>query len=374
MSLVGRLEDLALSDIFQILSIGKKTGTLLLKGSRGNALITFKNGLVVRAETDDIEKTLGQDLLHSGTIKDTVFNLASEVKKKLPAKSYAEILFELGSVSKEILEKITKKRIERVVCQLLIWQDGDFQFELDDTDPKGKVEIPDFGWELSKGMSPEYLLMEGARVHDESSQTATVSTEQLTGIREDEEAWEQDWDVMPAAERKDITSLRALTQELRFPNSASEITLLILRFASDIFQRGILFMVGDKEIVGLGQFGLDIDGADEKIREITLPYEESTFLGKIILEKRPYKGIVEKDPLVESMIREIGGQWPDEFAFFPIIAEGGVVALLYCDNLSTEEKAGETEGLEIFIDQAGLALEKSLLQRRLQEMEKKAKS
>ena len=374
MSLVGRLEDLALSDIFQILSIGKKTGTLLLKGSRGNALITFKNGLVVRAETDDIEKTLGEDLLHSGIIKDTVFNLASEVKKKLPAKSHAEILFELGSVSKDTLDKITKKRIERVVCQLLVWQDGDFQFEPDDTDPKGKVEISDFGWELSKGMSPEYLLMEGARVHDESSQTATVSTEELTGIRGDEEAWEQDWDVMPIRERKDISSLRALTQELRFPNSASEITLLILRFASDIFQRGILFMVGDTEFVGLGQFGLDIDGADEKIREITIHYEESPFLRKIILEKRPYKGIVERDSGVESMIQEIGGQWPDEFAFFPIIAEGGVVALLYCDNLTTEEKAAETEGLEIFIDQAGLALEKSLLQRKLQEMEKKTKS
>ena len=374
MSLVGRLEDLALSDIFQILSIGKKTGTLLLKGSRGNALITFKNGLVVRAETDDIEKTLGEDLLHSGIIKDTVFNLASEVKKKLPAKSHAEILFELGSVSKDTLDKITKKRIERVVCQLLVWQDGDFQFEPDDTDPKGKVDISDFGWELSKGMSPEYLLMEGARVHDESSQTATVSTEELTGIRGDEEAWEQDWDVMPIRERKDISSLRALTQELRFPNSASEITLLILRFASDIFQRGILFMVGDTEFVGLGQFGLEIDGADEKIREITIHYEESPFLRKIILEKRPYKGIAERDSGVESMIQEIGGQWPDEFAFFPIIAEGGAVALLYCDNLTTEEKAAETEGLEIFIDQAGLALEKSLLQRKLQEMEKKTKS
>lgn len=30
MSLVGRLEDLSLSDIFQILSIGRKTGSLIL--------------------------------------------------------------------------------------------------------------------------------------------------------------------------------------------------------------------------------------------------------------------------------------------------------------------------------------------------------
>jgi len=374
MSLVGRLEDIALSDIFQILSIGRKTGTLVLKGSRGNALIVFKNGLVVRAETDDIDRTLGEDLLNAGIIKDTIFHLASGVKKKLPAKSIPEILYEFGSINKDALEKITRKRIEKVVYQLLFWQDGDFQFELDDIDPKGKVEIPDHGWELSKGMSPEYLLVEGARVHDESSLTRLVSTEELTGFKREEGEWEGEWEVQPPpVERKDISSLRALTQELRFPNSASEITLLILRFASDIFQRGILFMVGDREIVGLGQFGLDIEKPDEKIREIILLFEESNFLNKIIMGKRPYKGSIEKDRVTEELINEIDGGWPGEVALFPLIAEGRVVALLYCDNLTTGEKIIETEGLEIFIDQAGLALEKSLLQRRIQEMENKPK-
>jgi hypothetical protein len=372
MSLVGRLEDLALSDIFQILSIGKKTGSLILKGSSGNAMVVFKNGLVVRAETDDLVITFGDELLNSGLIKDSIFHLASEVKKKLPTKSVPEILYEFGSIDKDALEKITRKRIEKVVCQLLEWKDGDFQFELDDIDPSGKVDIPDLGWELSKGMSPEYLLVEGARVHDESSQPGLVSTEELTGFSREEEEYEEDWEVTPA-ERKDISSLKALTQELRFPNSASEITLLILRFASEIFQRGILFMVGDREIMGLGQFGLDIDRPDERIREITLPIEESPFFNKIIIEKRPYKGSIERDKGTEKMISEIGGEWPDETALFPIIAERRVVALLYCDNLSTREKISETEGLEIFIDHAGLALEKSLLQRRIQEMEDKTK-
>jgi hypothetical protein len=374
MSLVGRLEDIALSDIFQILSIGGKTGTLVLKGSRGNALIVFKKGLVVRAETDDLDRTLGEDLLNAGLIKETIFLLASDVKKNLPAKSIPEILFEFGSVNKETLEKITRKRIEKVVYQLLVWQDGDFQFELDDIDPKGKVDIPDVGWELSKGMSPEYLLVEGARIHDESSQTKLVSTKELIGFDRVEEEWEKDWgEVQAPSERKDISSLKALTQELRFPNSASEITLLILRFASDIFQRGILFMVGDTEIVGLGQFGLDIDRPDEKIREIILLLEESPFFSKIVMEKRPYKGIIEKDKGTEEMMSEIGEGWPDEIALFPIIADERVVALLYCDNLITGEKISETEGLEIFIDQAGLALEKTLLEKRLQEMEKRTK-
>ncbi len=370
MSLVGRIEDLALADIFQILSIGKKTGMLILKGQRGNAFIVFKNGLVVRAESDDMESSLGEELQKAGIIKDTILNLAIEVQKKLPSKSVPEILFELGSITQATLEKFTKKRIEKVVSHLLVWQQGDFQFEPDETDPKGKIDIRDIGFEISKGMSPEYLLMEGARVYDESIQASAIATENLAEISE-ERISEEDWEIRPQIERKDIASLKALTQELRFPNSASEITLLILRFASEIFQRGIIFMVGDSEIVGLGQFGVEIENPDENIKKIKVLYEKSKFLKNIILEKRPYKGILERDSITELIIREIGGIWPDEIALFPIIAENKVVALIYCDNSMTGEKIPETEGFEIFIDQAGLALEKSLLQRRLQEIEKK---
>lgn len=369
MSLAGRLEDLGLADIFQILSIGRKTGTLTINGSKGAALIIFKHGMIVRGETDDLEKSLADNILDAGLIKDTVLHLAAEVKKKLPSKSMAEILFDLGAVNKNILEQLTKRRIENIICRLLYWEDGYFQFELDDLDIADKTSLPDLGWELGKGLSPEYLLMEGARVQDESAQSPFAQTEQFsleeTGA---EEGWEDDWSQQ--AERKDISSLKALTQELRIPNSASEITLLILRFASDIFQRGVLFVAGKSEVVGLGQFGLEIELADEKIRATVLHLEKSAFLKRIITEQRPYKGTVEKDEATKYLLNELGGSWPSEAAFFPIVAEGQVVALLYADNMSTGAAITETEGLEIFISQAGLALEKALLQRRIQEMEK----
>ncbi|MGE5300355.1 MAG: DUF4388 domain-containing protein [Acidobacteriota bacterium] len=371
MSLAGRLEDLAISDIFQILSVGRKTGTFIVAGTKGTALIVFKNGMVVRAETDDLEGNLGKNLLEAGQIKDTILNMALEVKKKLPSKSVAEILFDFGSVSAEALERAAKKRIEKVICRLLMWEDGDFQFELDDLDLEGKTNLQDLGWELSRGLSPEYLLMEGARVQDESTQASFIPAEEFAlGEADESSGWEDDWET-PAAERKDISALKALTQELRFPNSASEITLLILRFASDIFHRGVLFMVGKSEIVGLGQFGLEIEQADQKVRQTVLEIEKSPFLKRIIGEQMPYKGPLEKDEIVRRLMDELGGVWPAESAIFPIIADGRVVAFLYCDNFSTGMAMPQTEGLEIFVSHAGLALEKSLLQRRLQEMELK---
>jgi len=369
MSLAGRLEDLAISDIFQILSVGRKTGTFIVNGTKGTAMIVFKNGMVVRAETDDLEGNLGHNLLEGGLIKDTILNMALEVKKKLPAKSVAEILADFGSVSHETLDKVAKKRIEKVIYRLLMWEDGDFQFELDDLDLEGKTNLADLGWEVSRGLSPEYLLMEGARVQDETTQPSYISTEEISGEEPAEEGgWEDDWETQPV-ERKDITALKALTQELRFPNSASEITLLILRFASDIFHRGVLFMVGKSEMVGLGQFGLEIEMADEKVRATVIGIDKSPFFKRLIKEQMPYKGPLEKDEVTLSLMDEFGGVWPAEAAIFPIVAEARVVAFLYCDNYSTGTTIPETEGLEIFISHAGLALEKSLLQRRLQEME-----
>jgi len=131
-------------------------------------------------------------------------------------------------------------------------------------------------------------------------------------------------------------------------------------------------MVGETELAGLGQFGLDIEGADEKIRETVLTYGKSQFLKEVIDAGQSYKGRLEKDPVTESLMRDLGGTWPPEVALFPLITEGKVVALLYCDNAASGEIFSETEGLEIFISQAGLALEKSLLQRKLQEMQKTA--
>lgn len=379
MSLVGRLEDLGLSDIFQILSVGRKTGSLIIKSTLGEALIVFKNGTVVRAESTNMPGSLGEDLLNAGIIKKTTYDMAMSVMSELPDKSIAEVIFEFGAIKKESLERAARKRMERVVYQALIWTDGDFQFELDDVNLKEKINLKDFGWELSKGISPEYLLMEGARVQDEKSSGMFSAMEEESIGSEDNSGkggWDQDWDEMAATPvgRKDISSLMALTQELRFPNSPSEVTLLILRFASDMFQRGVLFMVDEDKASGLGQFGLEIDDADIKIRQTAINISESSFLSRVVRAGHTYKGSFEKDPVTEFFMKEIGGGWPQECILFPLIADNTVVALLYCDNMPINEEIKEIEGLEIFMSQAGLALEKAILQRKLKDLEKRSGS
>jgi len=361
MSLVGRLEDLGLSDIFQILSVGKKTGTLVINAEKGSALVVFKDGLVVRAESDMVEKSFLDEIAEAYHLTESTISLAGNVKSGLEDKSYAEILLEFGAVSKEQLDKVSKRRIEKVVYHLLLLEGGDFQFELDEVVVGDIIALPDKGWEVTKGLSPEYLLMEGARVYDESAHESFLPE----GEEFDESADDEDWGAPAAPVRKDLSALRALTQELRFPNTTSEITLLILRFASDMFDRGVLFMVDTDQMMGLGQFGLEIDRADETIRDTKMTVSGSPFFETIMKEKRTYFGPLTQDSGTEFLMDVFGGNWPREVAIFPIIAENRVVALLFCDNLATGEPFCETEGLDIFIHQAGISLEKAILEKKL---------
>ncbi len=383
MSLVGRLEDLALPDIFQILSLGRKSGCLLVEAAAGTAAVLFKNGTVVRCEADFLDTDVGDDLVAAGALDaETLEDIRSSTGDG-GADSLGRELLARGVVDHELLQRVARHRVERIVYHLIRWEKGEFRFELEAESLPSAMDKRAGGIEIDRGMSPEFLLMEGARVYDEQRRQtqgeppgpsgeqrppAGGTTEESSNDEDGVEDFWGDWS--REEERKgDISSLRALSAELRFPSNTSEITLLILRFASDIFQRGVLFMVGRGEAVGLGQFGLNVEDADVRVRSVRVSLRESDFFRARVEERIHYEGELPRDPATERMVAALGGEWPDFAHVFPIVAEGRVVVLLYCDNLPSGTPLGNWEGLEVFAHQAGLAIEKALLERRLRRIE-----
>ena len=63
MGFVGRLEDLGISDIFQILALGKRTGKLTLTRRNEQGLVVFRNGAIVFCQTNAVHETLGSILV-----------------------------------------------------------------------------------------------------------------------------------------------------------------------------------------------------------------------------------------------------------------------------------------------------------------------
>src|SRR3954471_894220 len=53
MSLLGRLEDLSLTDIVQIVFLSRRTGVLEIVDDRGRHTVLFRHGLVVNASSPE---------------------------------------------------------------------------------------------------------------------------------------------------------------------------------------------------------------------------------------------------------------------------------------------------------------------------------
>jgi hypothetical protein len=167
MSLVGRLEDLALPDIFQIISLSKKTGTLIVRSRKGTGMVVFKVGQVIQAASDIIRDSLGNILVSQGMVTETALSRALTLQKGEPEKPLGMILVDMGAVPAQTLETVVRKQIEEIIYDLLAWEEGFFNFELGEIVPKDKIEIDTQEFLLKSGISAEYLLMEGTRILDE---------------------------------------------------------------------------------------------------------------------------------------------------------------------------------------------------------------
>ena len=168
--------------------------------------------------------------------------------------------------------------------------------------------------------------------------------------------------------RKDLALLTAMIEEISHPSNSSEMILMILRFASELMNRAVIFIVREEEVAGLGQFGLIFKNgsADDMIRNVRIPLTEPSCFRVVVEKGLTFHGAIEKNPWDEYLIRQLGGNWPLEVLIVPVISDGKVIAILYGDNVPQRKKLGDTEGLEAFIKVAGFAFGKAILQRKLQ--------
>lgn len=393
MSLVGRLEDLALPDIFQIISLSKKTGTLVVRSRKGTGMVVFRSGQVVQAGSDTIRDSLGNILISQGMIDQADLTAALAAQKVSPDKPLGMLLVEMGATSGKVIEDVVRQQIEEIISDLLAWEEGFFNFELGEVAPQDKIEVDTQNFLLKAGISAEYLLMESTRLLDEKRKdqsrkggapaapkaapkpSAAVPAAPKPVTRDSSEPAKEEFRARIETEEptKQITTLKSMFDELRFPTATAEVTLLILRYASEVVNRAILFMAKKDEVRGLGQFGIELAAGkspDQVVRNIRIPLAEPSLFRSVIETRRTYIGPIEASEQNNYFINEVGGSRPDAVLAIPLIVDNKVALIVYGDNLPEQKPIKGLETLEIFMNQAGMALEKALLERKLAELQK----
>jgi hypothetical protein len=122
--------------------------------------------------------------------------------------------------------------------------------------------------------------------------------------------------------------------------------------------------------VRTGQFGIVLEGDNPEIRvrAMKVPLEAPSIFKDVIESKTILKKRIEETPWNDYLIDQFGGHRPDEVFIAPIFSGGRIVSILYGDNCPEGGEIGDTTSLEIFLAQAGLALDRALLERKLKDL------
>lgn len=165
----------------------------------------------------------------------------------------------------------------------------------------------------------------------------------------------------------EFKKMKQIFYELQNPKETSEVILLVLRLASEHLERGILFLHTSKSLNGIGGFGYAVSGEPivSRITSFKLPIATSSVFTQIVENRQMFSGIPIQSQTQEILYQEIGKPLNGKIVAIPLMSEGRIIAIFYGDNGTRMKEFENLIGLELFINQAGIALENALLQKKL---------
>lgn len=159
MSFKGNFNAFPLHSIIQLLAEQGKNGTLYISRGKKQAQICFHEGTIVCAAGWQDDRRLGYILKKSGHINIKTLKEAIS-RSRLESQSLGKTLIEIDAIDKATLKSALRKQAQDLICDLSLWEDGDFEFK----------ETPiSFGAIERFSFSPIQLLIEASRCIDEMS-------------------------------------------------------------------------------------------------------------------------------------------------------------------------------------------------------------
>ncbi|MGA1825294.1 MAG: DUF4388 domain-containing protein [bacterium] len=161
------MEKFNLSEIFQLISISKRSGALQTIRDELAAMFYFRNGKItnVYTSTSDISNQVGRRLVAKGFItKENLDDCLKKQKKQRKQKEHkrlGQILIENKLLTEEQLGIVLTDQITDIIFKVMTWDEGLFLYY----DNKFPAEE-----NIMLALSPEGLILEGAQRMDKLNQ------------------------------------------------------------------------------------------------------------------------------------------------------------------------------------------------------------
>ena len=157
MALSGNLRTMLPGDLLQWLSLGQKTGTLVISNKRVEKKIFFRNGRVISSASNDPREYLGQFLMSHGYLTEPELKKAMEVQQQSGI-LLGKILVMIEVITEPDLQRFMRLKAEEEIYDIFLWNDGDFYF-VDDELPQMEM--------IPLQVDVTGIIMEGTRRVDE---------------------------------------------------------------------------------------------------------------------------------------------------------------------------------------------------------------
>lgn len=164
MGLKGNLQTMMFADLLQWLSLGQKTGTLVVTSEAAEKRIYFSDGKVIASASSDPRDYLSEFLISEGYL--TSEQLRSAMEAQPPVKMLlGKLLVMLESISEKDLLRLMRTKAEEEMYDIFLWGEGDFQFFEDELPTMEMVPLQ---------VDVTGVMMEGTRRQDEWNRVRKV--------------------------------------------------------------------------------------------------------------------------------------------------------------------------------------------------------
>ena len=343
MSLAGRLEEVELAELLHFLALNNRTGKVMLSRRDAHGLVVVRLGRIVYAASSSIREAFGNILVCRGLV--TPEALAQALDRQhvsADGKRLGALLVESGAITEAQLQEALKHQTGLVVQELCRWRSGYFKFEVTAVASAGDI-----------GVDAEELVVTGGVSTDQ------VLLEAMTQLDEAEAAAEP---VRPS------TPLAIATAAIA-PSLRGEVTLGLLRSAATVVARGLLLVLRGDEAQGASQVGLGGGDPDELARRVRLPLGEPGLVADAVNRRESWKGKVPAGGANDRLLELLGGVRPNQAVVVPMLLRAGAGLVFYGDDGGSSRPIGATEDLEWALLEAGLAMERDVLEHRLADFE-----
>ena len=146
-----------LGELLQWLSLGSKTGTLLIDGHGVEKRLYFQDGRIASTSSSDQREYLGHFLVSHGFITEEELKMAMEVQEESQI-LLGKILVMINAIAEADLLRLMKKKAEESIYDIFLWTEGDFEFV--------EGQLPDQKM-IALSLDVTGIIMEGMRRYDE---------------------------------------------------------------------------------------------------------------------------------------------------------------------------------------------------------------